>query len=164
MVTFKGEQVELKGHILEVGSDAPKVKLVAQDLSVKEIGGASGKFQVINVVPSLDTGVCATQTRTFNQKAASLDNTEVFVVSLDLPFAQKRFCTTEGIEKVQALSDFRKKSFGKKYGLILKDSPLKGLLTRAVIVINPAGKIIYEEVVSEITTEPNYEKALESIK
>ena len=164
MVTLKGQEVKLKGKPLKVGDDAPKVKLVAQDLSVKEVGGASGKFQVINVVPSLDTGVCATQTRTFNQKAASLENTEVFVISLDLPFAQKRFCATEGIERVQALSDFRKKAFGKAYGLILKDSALKGLLTRAVIVINPKGKIVYEEIVSEISSEPDYQKALESLQ
>ena len=164
MVTFKGNAVNLKGKALNVGDKAPKVDLVARDLSVKSVGGASGKYQVINVVPSLDTGVCATQTRKFNEEAASLANTQVFVVSLDLPFAQGRFCSTEGIENVEALSDFKEKAFGEAYGVILDGSPLEGLLTRAVFVVNPKGEIVYKEIVPEITTEPNYQSALGAIK
>lgn len=164
MATFKGNAVTLAGKEVKVGDKAPKVDLVAGDLSLKSVGGASGKYQVINVVPSLDTGVCATQTRKFNEKAASLPNTEVFVVSLDLPFAQGRFCSTEGIKNVVALSDFRNKEFGNAYGVILADSPLQGLLTRAVFVVNPNGEIVHKEIVAEITTEPNYDAALNAVK
>lgn len=164
MVTFKGNAATLSGNTIEVGAKAPKVDLVAGDLSTKSVGGASGKFQIINVVPSLDTGVCATQTRTFNEKAAALANTEVFVISLDLPFAQGRFCTTEGIQNVTALSDFKNKDFGNAYGVVLKDSPLAGLLTRAVFVVNPNGEIVHKEIVSEITTEPNYDAALNAVR
>lgn len=164
MATFKGSAVTLAGKVVNVGDKAPEVSLVAGDLSVKKIGGASGKFQIINVVPSLDTGVCATQTRTFNEKAAGLPNAEVFVVSLDLPFAQGRFCTTEGIKNVIALSDFKDKGFGNAYGVLLADSPLAGLLTRAVFVINPNGEVVHKEIVEEITTEPNYTAALNAVK
>lgn len=164
MVTFKGNAVSLKGKEVNVGDSAPKVELIAGDLSTKSVGGASGKFQIINVVPSLDTGVCATQTRKFNEKAASLSNAEVFVVSLDLPFAQGRFCSIEGIQNVVALSDFKNKAFGESYGVILAGSPLEGLLTRAVFVVNPEGKVVHKEIVSEVTNEPNYDAALAAIK
>ena len=164
MVTFKGNAVSLKGKEINVGDSAPKVELIAGDLSTKSVGGASGKFQIINVVPSLDTGVCATQTRKFNEKAASVSNAEVFVVSLDLPFAQGRFCSIEGIQNVVALSDFKNKAFGESYGVILAGSPLEGLLTRAVFVVNPEGKVVHKEIVSEVTNEPNYDAALAAIK
>ncbi|WP_455949056.1 thiol peroxidase [Helicobacter pullorum] len=164
MVTFKGNAVSLKGKEINVGDSAPKVELIAGDLSIKSVGGASGKFQIINVVPSLDTGVCATQTRKFNEKAASLSNAEVFVVSLDLPFAQGRFCSIEGIQNVVALSDFKNKAFGESYGVILAGSPLEGLLTRAVFVVNPEGKVVHKEIVSEVTNEPNYDAALAAVK
>lgn len=164
MVTFKGNAVSLKGKEINVGDSAPKVELIAGDLSIKSVGGASRKFQIINVVPSLDTGVCATQTRKFNEKAASLSNAEVFVVSLDLPFAQGRFCSIEGIQNVVALSDFKNKAFGESYGVILAGSPLEGLLTRAVFVVNPEGKVVHKEIVSEVTNEPNYDAALAAIK
>lgn len=164
MVTFKGNAVSLKGKEVNVGDSAPKVELIAGDLSVRSVGGASGKFQIINVVPSLDTGVCATQTRKFNEKAASLSNAEVFVVSLDLPFAQGRFCSIEGIQNVVALSDFKNKAFGESYGVILAGSPLEGLLTRAVFVVNPEGKVVHKEIVSEVTNEPNYDAALAAVK
>ena len=164
MVTFKGNAVSLKGKEVNVGDSAPKVELIAGDLSTKSVGGASGKFQIINVVPSLDTGVCATQTRKFNEKAASLSNAEVFVVSLDLPFAQGRFCSIEGIQNVVALSDFKNKAFGESYGVILAGSPLEGLLTRAVFVVNPEGKVVHKEIVSEVTNDPNYDAALAAVK
>ncbi len=164
MATFKGSAVTLAGKVLNVGDKAPEVSLVAGDLSAKKIGGASGKFQIINVVPSLDTPVCATQTRTFNEKAAALPNTEVFVVSVDLPFAQGRFCSTEGIKNVTALSDFKDKDFANAYGVLVADSPLAGLLTRAVFVVNPNGEIVHKEIVEEITAEPNYDAALNAVK
>ncbi|AAP78415.1 thiol peroxidase [Helicobacter hepaticus] len=163
-VKFKGTPAQLSANTIKVGDDAPQIKLTAKDLSQVQIGGASGKYQIINVVPSLDTGVCATQTRRFNQEAATLQNTNVYVVSMDLPFAQGRFCSTEGIENLTPLSDFVTKDFGKAYGLLLQSSPLVGLLTRAVLIIDPQGKVIYIEICEEITQEPNYEKALAVIK
>ena len=163
-VKFKGTPAQLSANTIKVGDDAPQIKLTAKDLSQVQIGGASGKYQIINVVPSLDTGVCATQTRRFNQETATLQNTNVYVVSMDLPFAQGRFCSTEGIENLTPLSDFVTKGFGKAYGLLLQSSPLVGLLTRAVLIIDPQGKVIYTEICEEITQEPDYEKALAVIK
>ena len=163
-VKFKGTPAQLSANTIKVGDDAPQIKLTAKDLSQVQIGGASGKYQIINVVPSLDTGVCATQTRRFNQEAATLQNTNVYVVSMDLPFAQGRFCSTEGIENLTPLSDFVTKDFGKAYGLLLQSSPLVGLLTRAVLIIDPQGKVIYTEICEEITQEQAYAKALAVIK
>lgn len=160
-LTFQGKPVSLAENLLNIGDNAPEVTLPSKDLSEVKVGGASGKYQIINVVPSLDTGVCAMQTKKFNTEASKLQNAQVFVISMDLPFAQGRFCSTEGIENLSVLSDFRSKEFGRKYGLLIDDSALKGLLTRAVIVVDPQGKIIYQEVVPEITTEPNYQAVLE---
>ena len=119
---------------------------------------------VLNIFPSLDTPVCAASVRRFNQEAASLDNTVVLCISKDLPFAQSRFCTTEGISNVTALSVFRCRHFDERYGLTMTDGPLKGLLARAVIVIDEEGKIIYEQLVPEITSEPDYDAALNALK
>ncbi len=163
-VTFKGGAVSLEGKTVNVGDNAPEVELVAKDLTTVKVGGAKGKYQIINVVPSLDTGVCATQTKTFNEKAASLSNAEVFVVSFDLPFAQGRFCSTEGIEKVTALSDFRGGKFSRAYGVLLADGVLAGLSTRAIFVVDPKGKVVHKELVTEITNEPNYAAALAAVK
>ncbi|TLD82138.1 thiol peroxidase [Helicobacter sp. MIT 05-5293] len=163
-VKFKGNPVVLSAHTIKVGDKAPVVELVGKDLSSITIGGAKDEYQIINVVPSLDTGVCATQARRFNQEAAKISNAKVYVVSMDLPFAQGRFCTTEGIENLVVLSDFVDKTFGKAYGLLLQSGPLKGLLTRSVIVINPQGEVIYTEVCEEITNEPHYDNALNAIK
>lgn len=164
MATFKGEAVTLYGSNLKVGDSAPSVQLVGKDLSKVQVGGAQGMYQIINVVPSLDTGVCAVQARTFNQKAASLPNAKVFAVSVDLPFAQGRFCSVEGIENLIVASDFIEKEFGKKYGLLLESSPLRGVLTRAVIVVDPQGKVVYQEICDEITNEPNYDNALNAVR
>lgn len=163
-VKFKGSPAKLSANTIKLGDTAPQVKLIAKDLSQVEVGGASGSYQIINVVPSLDTGVCATQTRKFNEAAAKLANAKVYAISLDLPFAQGRFCSTEGIENLTTLSDFANKDFGKAYGVILESSPLAGLLTRAVIVVDPSGKVSYVEVCEEITNEPDYDKTLASIK
>ncbi|PAF43139.1 thiol peroxidase [Helicobacter sp. 11S02596-1] len=163
-VTFKNNPVKISGKELNIGDFAPEVALVGKDLSVSKIGGAKGVYQIINVVPSLDTGVCATQTRKFNQKAASLSNAQVYVVSMDLPFAQGRFCATEGIENLSVWSDFRNKDFGQNYGVLLADGPLEGLLSRAVFVIDPDGKIVYKEICAEITNEPDYEAPIQAIK
>ena len=138
-------------------------KGVKTDLSELSLNDLKGKKVVLNVFPSLDTSVCAASVRRFNKEVASLSNTVVLAVSKDLPFAHGRFCTTEGIENVVALSAFRCSCFEDKYGMLLIDGPLKGLLARGVIVIDEAGKVVYEELVPEITTEPNYEAALASL-
>lgn len=162
--TFQGNPVTLAGNILKIGDLAPEVSLPSKDLSDVKIGGASGKYQIINFLPSLDTGVCAMQTKKFNTEASKLSNAQVFVVSMDLPFAQGRFCSTEGIENLVVASDFRTKEFGKKYGVLIDDSPLKGLLARGVIVLDSEGKVIYQEIVPEITNEPNYQAVLDLFK
>lgn len=164
MPTFKGTQVKLYGKSLDIGQDAPIITLVANDLSEKTVGGSNGSYQVISVVPSIDTGVCQVQTRVFNEKASKLANTKVYSISVDLPFALGRFCGSDGINDMIVLSDFRDKLFGKIYGLLLQDGPLQGLLTRAVIVVNPEGKIVYQEICDEITNEPDYSKVLAAIK
>ena len=123
-----------------------------------------GKNVILNIFPSLDTSVCATSVRKFNKLAASLPDTVVLAISKDLPFAHARFCTTEGIDKVITLSVFRCSCFEDKYGMLLVDGPLKGLLARGVIVVDGAGKVVYEELVPEITTEPNYDAALAALK
>ncbi len=161
---FKGSPVKLVGDEIKVGDFAPSVKLKGNDLGYVLVGGKKDKIQVLNVVPSLDTPTCQVQTKRFNTEAANFPNVEVFVISMDLPFAQGRFCSVEGIKNVCALSDFKNKEFGTKYGVLIDDSPLSGLLTRAVFVIDESGKVIYREICEEITNEPNYEAALEAIK
>ena len=163
-VTFKGNVVRLDGTSVNVGDRAPEVELVGGDLNTFKLGGSLGKYQIINVVPSLDTGVCATQARKFNEKAAALDNAAVFVVSFDLPFAQGRFCSTEGIQNLKTLSDFRGGKFSKAYGVLIGEGLLSGLSARAIFVIDPNGKIVHKEIVSEITNEPNYEAAIAAVK
>lgn len=160
---FQGTPVKLVGT-LNVGDHAPVVKLKTKDLAVFEVGGKKDKVQLINVVPSLDTPVCVKQAKEFNAKASSLSNVEVSVVSLDLPFAQGRFCSTEGVSNLHVLSDFVNKEFGQKYGVLIGDSPLEGLLTRAVFVVGTCGKVLYKQVCEEITNEPNYQEILEFVK
>ena len=163
-VLFKGILVTLAGSFITPGTMAPDFSLVKNDLSEYILNENKGKYLVLNIFPSLDTGVCAMSVRRFNQMASELPNTTVLCISKDLPFAQSRFCTVEGIENVVPLSDFRNtSSFGEKYGVLMKDGPLQGLLARAVVVINPQGEVIYSELVPEITQEPNYEAILKVI-
>lgn len=164
MAKFKGSEVKLIGDKLEVGAKAPEVTLVDTALKDTVVGGESDKNQLIIVVPSLDTDVCAKETREFNKRVSSLDIADIFVVSMDLPFASKRFCATEGIDRVSVVSDYVEKDFGKSYGVLIGDSPLKGLLTRAIFVVNEEGILTYKEIVEEITDEPNYEAALDAVK
>lgn len=161
---FKGSPVRLSGSFIEIGAVAPSFHLVKGDLGEYTLQDVAGKYVVFNIFPSLDTGVCATSVRKFNKLAAGLPNTVVLAVSRDLPFAQGRFCSAEGIENVIPLSDFRSAEFGKAYGVLMEDGPLKGLLARAVVVVNPEGKVVYTELVPEITTEPDYEAALAVLK
>ena len=163
-VTFQGSPVALNGELPKVGEKAPKFGAVKGDLSVLHLADFLGKRVVINVFPSLDTPVCAASVRRFNKEASELENTVVLCVSKDLPFAQSRFCTTEGLDNVIVGSTFRCKCFDEKYGISITDGPLKGLLARAVLVVNEEGTLVYEELVPEITNEPNYEAALAVLK
>lgn len=161
---LKGNEVSLSGTEINVGDIAPVVTVVGKDLSDIQIGGQNEKSQIVVVVPSLDTAVCASETRKFNVEAAKIENAEVIVVSMDLPFAMGRFCTTEGIENLKVGSDFRAKAFAKSYGVLLSSGALAGLCCRAVFVINASGKVTYKEICPEITEEPNYEAALAAAK
>ncbi len=163
-VTFQGSPVTTSGELPAVGTMAPRFGGVRGDLSVLHLPDLLGKRVVINFFPSLDTPVCAASVRRFNKEAAALPDTVVLCVSKDLPFAQSRFCTTEGIENVVALSVFRCKCIDEKYGITLTDGPLRGLLARAVVVVDETGKIVYEQLVDEITHEPDYEAALAVLK
>jgi len=161
---LKGNIVNLAGTDINVGDAAPAVTLPNKGLENKVVGGAKDKAQLLIVVPSLDTAVCATETRNFNTKAASIPGLETYVVSMDLPFAAGRFCSTEGIENLDVLSDFRTKEFANKYGMLIADGALAGVTARAIFVIGKDGKVAYKELVPEITEEPNYDEALNAAK
>lgn len=162
-IKLKGNTIHTVGQLPAVGTAAKDFTLVADDLSEKSLSDFSGKNIILNIFPSVNTGICAASVRKFNKDAAGLDNTVVLCISKDLPFAQKQFCAAEGIENVVMLSDFRT-DFGHAYGVQIADGPMKGLLSRAVIVIDPQGKIVYEEQVPEIGQEPDYEKAIAAVK
>jgi len=164
LTKLKGNDVALYGNQVNVGDKAPAVTLPNSALEEVTIGGAQGKAQLIIAVPSLDTPVCATETRKFNEEAAKVENAAVCVVSMDLPFAAKRFCSTEGIENVQVLSDYREKCFSTQYGTLIAEGPLRGLSARVVFVVDKDGVVTYKEIVPEITEEPNYEAALAALK
>lgn len=164
MVTLQGKAVKLYGRVLDVGQFAPIVHLTGKDFAPHKIGGATGKYQLISVIPSIDGGVCQTQTRTFYKKASSLANVEIFCVSVDIPFALDRFCVADGISNISMLSDYKDNLFGKVYGLLLTDGMFEGLLTRAVIIVNAEGKIVYQEICKEIADEPDYDAALQALQ
>ena len=161
---FKGQPVKVIGEFIKVGKAAPDFELVKTDLSSFSLKELNGKNVILNIFPSLDTGVCATSVRKFHKLAAGVSDTVVLAISKDLPFAHARFCTTEGIENVIPLSDFRFSDFDENYGVLMADGPLKGLLARSVVVIGKDGKIAYTELVPEITQEPDYDKAIEAVK
>lgn len=160
-VTLKGNPVQTIGELPAVGSRAPEFKLTNADLEDVGLEAFQGKKKVLNIVPSLDTPVCAVSTRVFNEKAAG--KAVVLVISADLPFAQKRFCETEGIDGVVALSLMRGKFFAKDYGVLITDGPLAGICSRAVIVLDEDDNVVYTEQVPEITQEPDYDKALAAL-
>ncbi|HNX45041.1 MAG TPA: thiol peroxidase [Bacteroidales bacterium] len=157
---FKGNPVNTFGDLPVVGSKAPSFELVKSDLSDLKLEDLSGKRVILNIFPSLDTAVCAASVRRFNVEAARLPNTVVVCISKDLPFAHSRFCTTEGIKNVVTASEFRSNNFGKSYGVMMTDGPLRGLMARAVVVIDEGGKVVYHELVPEIAQEPDYESAV----
>lgn len=163
-VYFKGTPCHTYGSVPAVGEKAPDFKLVTPALAEVTLADYAGRRVVLNVFPSLDTEVCAASVRRFNQEAARLDNTAVLCVSVDLPFAAGRFCTANGIENVTPASAFRSPEFGQKYGLTLVDGPLTGLLARAVIIIGEDGRVIYRDLVGEITEEPHYKEAVDVLK
>lgn len=160
-ITFKENPVTLLGNEVKVGEKAPNFTVLANDLSPVTLENSKGSVRLISVVPSLDTGVCDAQTRRFNEAAAQLDNVKILTVSVDLPFAQKRWCGAAGIDKVQTLSDHRDLSFGKAYGLAIQELRL---LARAVFVVDSNDTVVYVEYVSEATNHPNYEAAIEAAK
>ncbi|RLA63003.1 MAG: thiol peroxidase [Epsilonproteobacteria bacterium] len=162
-ITLKGNTINTSGTILTVGDSAPDFALVANDLSEVTLDNYSGKRKILNIFPSLDTPTCATSVRTFNKDAAEMDNTAVLNISMDLPFAQKRFCGAEGIDNVETLSGYRS-SFQDDYNLKITDGPLKSLCSRVVIVLDENNKVLHSEQVSEIVEEPNYSAALSALK
>ena len=157
-VTLGGNPVHTNATLPAVGSVAPKFHLVGNDLSDVSLQDFKGQRVILNIFPSIDTATCATSVRTFNKMANDLENTKVLCISKDLPFAQKRFCGSEGLENVVNLSDFRD-----AYGLTLTDSALKGLHARAIVVVDENGVVSHTELVSEIANEPNYEAALKAL-
>lgn len=162
-ITLGGKPAETLGNLPEIGSTAPDFILTTPDLSSKKLSDFNGKRKVLNIFPSVDTGVCSAGVRGFNKRVANLDNTAVLCISRDLPFAQARFCGAEGIENVEMLSDYRTGSFGKDYQLEITKSAFTGLLSRAVIVLDENNKVIYTEQVPEIGQEPNYQAALNAL-
>lgn len=163
-ITLQGNTIQTLGDLPAIGSAAPDFSMVAPDLSKKSLSDYKGSKLVLNIFPSIDTGTCATSVRTFNKSAANLENTKVVCVSRDLPFAQARFCGAEGIDNVEVLSDFADGSFGQDYQLEITNGPLAKLHSRAVIVLDENGTVLYREQVPEIVDEPNYENALNALR
>jgi len=163
-ITLKGNPVELSGNDLKVGDAAPDFKLQNTALEEIDLSSSAGKTRIIATIPSLDTPVCHEETRKFNEQAASLPNVEILVVSADLPFGQKRWCGTEGVENVKTLSCHRCTKFGEDYGVLIKSGPLERCLARAIFVVDGDGKIKHVEYVSEIAEHPNYDAALAAAK
>ena len=160
-ITFKGNPLTLIGPEVKMGSQAPEFQVLAQDLSTVTLGSFAGKTRLISVTPSLDTPVCDSQTRRLNEEAANLPTVEILNISMDLPFAQKRWCGTSGVNRVKVLSDHREASFGKAYGALIKELRL---LTRAIFIVDAAGIVRYVEYVPEVTNHPNYDAALAAVR
>lgn len=162
-ITLKGDAIHTNGELPAVGSAAPDFKLVTKDLADVNLAAYKGKKKLLNIVPSLDTSVCATSTKKFNEYAKGRGDLVMLVISADLPFAQSRFCNTEGIDNVVALSMMRSRNFAKDYGVLIQDGPLAGITARAVVVLDEYDKVMYTELVPEIGEEPNYERALAAL-
>jgi thiol peroxidase len=163
-VTLKGNPVETYGELPEVGQQAPGFRLVDGDLNDVTLETYKGKRKVLSIVPSLDTPTCAVSTRKFNEKAAAKADTVVLVISADLPFAQKRFCASEGLDNVIPLSMMRSKNFAKDYGTLITDGPLAGVSTRAVLTLDANDKVLHVQLVGEIADEPDYDAALAALE
>lgn len=163
-ITLQGNETHTSGTLPAKGTKAPDFKLKNTDLGTQSLSDFKGYNVVMNIFPSVDTGVCATSVREFNKKASQLDDTKVLCISRDLPFAQARFCGAEGLDNVVPLSDFKDGNFGKAYHADIVDGAFEGLLSRAVVVVNKDGEVIYNQQVPEIAVEPNYEAALEALR
>ncbi|MBN2586295.1 MAG: thiol peroxidase [Candidatus Fermentibacteraceae bacterium] len=159
-VTLKGDAARTVGELPDIGSRAPDFELVGKGLEDMTLSDFRGFTVLMNIFPSLDTPVCAMSVRRFNSESAGLPGVRVLCISADLPFAHGRFCETEGIENVVNLSSFRSPDFGMDYGVSIMDGPLRGLLARAVIVVDPDGMVVYRQLVPEISSEPDYEQVL----
>jgi len=162
-ITLRGNPFHTIGELPPVGGKAPDFKLVNSELQDVNLGSFRGKRKILNIVPSLDTSVCATSARKFNEAAGRLANAVVLVISSDLPFASKRFCTAEGLANVVPLSLMRSRDFAKDYGVLITDGPLAGITARAVVVLGEDDRVIHRELVPEIGQEPNYEAALNAL-
>jgi thiol peroxidase len=162
-ITLKGNEIHTNGELPAVGSQAPDFKLVDAELGDKRLTDYAGQKKLLNIVPSLDTPVCATSTKKFNEAAARQDNVVMLVISADLPFAMGRFCSVEGIDKVAPLSMMRSRNFAKDYGVLIEDGPLAGITARAIVILNESDKVVYTELVPEIGQEPDYDKALAAL-
>jgi thiol peroxidase len=160
---LEGNPVSLAGDLPAVGSTAPDFKLTAGDLSDVTLANYTGKKKLLNIVPSLDTGVCAASTKKFNETMAGRDDAVALVISADLPFASGRFCTEEGITNVVNLSMMRSRNFAKDYGVLITDGPLAGITARAVVVLDADNKVLYTQLVPEITQEPDYDSAMAAL-
>lgn len=162
-ITLGGNPAETAGSLPAVGSQAPNFSLVANDMSTKTLADYAGKNVILNIFPSVNTGVCAASARRFNEEASKLENTTVLCVSKDLPFAQQQFCAAEGIENVEMLSDFKTGAFGQDYGVTIKGGAFDALHSRAVVVADASGKVIYNQQVAEVGEEPDYAAALAAL-
>lgn len=163
-ITLGGNPVKTSGDLPSIGSQIADFKLVAVDLSTKTLKDFLGSHLILNIFPSVNTGICSASVRAFNKTASNLKDTTVLCISRDLPFAQDQFCAAEGLENVVMLSDFKTGTFGKDYGLIMTSGGFDGLLSRCIIIAEKSGKVIYTEQVPEIAQEPNYEDALKALK
>jgi thiol peroxidase len=164
MVTLAGTPIKVEGNFPKIGEKAPAFSLVNKDLKDATLADFAGKKKVLNIVPSLDTPVCAMSTRKFNEKASNMANTVVLIIAADLPFAMSRFCDVEGLDKVVTLSTMRGSEFMKDYGVAITDSPLAGVTARAVVVLDENDRVIYAELVPEIKDEPNYDAVLAALQ
>jgi thiol peroxidase len=163
-ITLKGNPISTSGNLPEVGSKAPDFKLVGEDLQDVSLGNFKGKKKILNIVPSLDTSVCATSARKFNERAKEIPNCAVIIVSADLPFASERFRSNEGLTEIVTLSMMRSRDFARDYGVLITSGPLAGICARAVVVLDEDDRVVHTELVSEIAREPNYEKVLAAVK
>lgn len=160
-VTFNNDPVTLLGTEIKVGDEAPDFTVLNTDLEKRSLSDYKGKVKLISVVPSIDTGVCSKQTKRFNDEADKLDNVHILTISMDLPFAQKRWCSAEGVTNIDTLSDHLDGEFGEKYGVLIKELRL---LARSIFVVDENDKVVYVEYVPEVTTHPDYDAALEAAK
>ena len=163
-ITLKGDTINTVGELPAVGSSAPDFTLTNGDLGEVSLDTFAGKKKILSIVPSLDTGTCAASAKRFDTEVAALDDTVVLNVSADLPFAQGRFCSSEGTGNIVPLSSFRSPAFGSDYGVEFVDGPLRGLLSRAIVVLDAGNKVVYAEQVQETVDEPNYDAALAAAK